>query len=123
MEVMTCKRCESVNFCKNGIVRGQQRFLCKECGCNFTNTPKRGKPSFMKAQAIDLYIFGRMSFCGIAKHLGVSDTTILRWVRTAAKAVPDPEIPADTKNIMIDEMWHFVQKKHRNSGFGEQSIP
>jgi transposase-like protein len=110
MDNLVCKRCTTSDYCKNGTVRGLPRFLCKACGYNFTNTPKRGKPASMKAQAIDLYIFGRMSFCGIAKHFGVSDTTILRWVRSAAQAVPEPEIPADAQNIMIDEMWHFVQK-------------
>ena len=50
-----CKRCERLDYVKSGVVRGHQRYRCRGCGCNFTNTPARGKPPAMKALAILLY--------------------------------------------------------------------
>ena len=51
MEVC-CKRCGSARSVKNGLMRGKQRYLCKECGLAFTDTPARGKPLAMKAAAV-----------------------------------------------------------------------
>ncbi len=42
-----CKKCS--NYVKNGNIRGIQRYKCKECGCNFTNTQLRGSAPEMKA--------------------------------------------------------------------------
>ena len=41
---LCCKRCGSAKQVKNGLMRGKQRYLCKDCGLNFTDTPPRGKP-------------------------------------------------------------------------------
>ncbi len=55
---LRCKRCGSEAHVKNGLMRGQQRYLCKGCGLNFTNTPARGKPLALKAAAVLLYVSG-----------------------------------------------------------------
>src|SRR5271169_1028777 len=85
MSEVCCKRCGAADHMKNGIVRGVQRYLCRSCGCNFTMTPPRGKPPAMKALAVLLYAMGNMSFCAIARILGVSDVAILNWVRDEAR--------------------------------------
>ena len=33
-------------------MRGKQRYLCKDCGLNFTDTPARGKPLALKVAAV-----------------------------------------------------------------------
>ena len=118
MTEVHCKSCGSVTFVKNGFVRGKQRYRCKACGCNFTDTPLRGKPAAMKALAILLYAMGNMSFLGIARILGVSDVAVMKWVRAEAQSLPEPEIPADVATVSLDEMWHFLEKKRKNSGSG-----
>ena len=35
-----CERCGSTAFVRSGIVRGQKRYRCRECGCNVTDTPR-----------------------------------------------------------------------------------
>src|SRR3712207_3123033 len=55
---LCCKRCGSEEQVKNGLMRGQQRYLCKDCGLNFTDTPARGKPLALKAAAVLLYVSG-----------------------------------------------------------------
>src|SRR3954463_6720944 len=55
---LRCKRCGSEEHVKNGLMRTKQRYLCKDCGLNFTDTPPRGKPLALKAAAVLLYVSG-----------------------------------------------------------------
>ena len=126
---IACKGCGGADLFKNGIVRGNQRYLCKSCGMNFTNTPARGKPAAMKDLALAMHMAGGMSFCGIGKILGVGDVAVPDWVRARAKTLPDVpapppsgEVPDEDKPVLLDEMWHFVKKKPQSSGYGELSI-
>jgi len=49
---LRCKRCGSEEHVKNGLMRGQQRYRCKACGLNFTDTPTRGKSLALKVAAV-----------------------------------------------------------------------
>ena len=118
MSEIVCKRCHGTDYVKRGTVRNLQRYQCKACGCNFTNTPPRGKPPAMKALALMLYAMGNMSFCSIARLLGVSDVAVLNWVRNEARRLPEPAVTAETVVITLDEMWHFLKKRLASSGFG-----
>ncbi len=59
MTDLRCKRCGEASFVKNGMVRGQQRYRCRACGLNFTDTLAPGKPAAMKALAVLLYALPR----------------------------------------------------------------
>ena len=119
MSEISCKGCGAADYVKNGMVRGLQRYKCKTCGCNFTATARRGKPPAMKALALLLYAMGNVSFCSIARLLGISDVAVLKWVRTEARRLPEPPVIAETVVLTLDEMWHFLKKRLVNSGFGE----
>ena len=82
---LRCKRCGGEEQVKNGLMRGKQRFLCKGCGLNFTDTPARGKPLAMKAAAVLLYVSG-LSMNRTAKLLGVSTPTVQAWLEQFAQA-------------------------------------
>ena len=102
--------------------RGERFEICNATNARpadaiFTNTP-RGKPPGMKALALMLYAMGNMSFCGIARGLGVSDVAVLKWVRNQARRLPEPEITGETVIITLDEMWHFLKKRLASCGFG-----
>ena len=116
MPAIFCKRCGATDYCRNGTVRGMARFLCKACKCNFTMTPPRGKSPAIKALAVLLYGMGNMSFGSIGRILGVSDVSVLKWVRATASRLPEPVVPAETKIVMIDEMHHFVKKVRKIMG-------
>ena len=117
-----CKRCGSGEYVKNGLMRGKQRFLCKSCGLNFTDTPARGKPLAMKAAAVLLYVSG-LSMNRTAKLLGVSTPTVQAWLEQFAPAYaqkPEPEGRAVV--IKLDEMWHYLKKSQSRSGSGRLGI-
>ena len=91
-------------------MRNKQRYLCKACGLNFTDTPPRGKPLAVKAAAVLLYVSG-LSMNRTAKLLGVSTPTIQAWLEQVAAAYaqkPEPEGRAVV--IELDEMWHDLKK-------------
>ncbi len=119
MTEICCERCGASECVKNGVVRDMQRSHFRSCGCNFTMTPPRGEPTAMKASAVLLYAMGNMSFCSIARILGVGDVAVLNWVRAEARKLPEPSIEADQVVVTLDETWHFLQKKLISSGFGE----
>jgi hypothetical protein len=103
-------------------MRGQQRYLCKGCSLNFTNTPTCGKPLALKAAAVLLYVSG-LSMNRTAKLLGVSTPTIQAWLEQFAAAYaqkPEPEGRAVV--IELDEMWHDLKKSPSRSGSGRLGI-
>ena len=123
MSALRCKRCGGSEYVKHGFVRGHQRYLCKGCGCHFTDTPPRGKPAAMKALAVSLYARGNMTFGMLGEQFGVSHVTPYRWVRKAAKALPPiPAAPEGDRVVVMDEMHHFVNGKKTPSGSGKPSI-
>ena len=82
----------------------------------------RGKPAALKRHAIELYCLG-LSMNAVAKRVGVSAQSMLRWVRDHAHAAL-PQARADagsTAVVEIDEVWHFVEKNPASSGSGRRS--
>ena len=119
---LRCKRCGSEEHVKNGLMRNKQRYRCKACGLNFTDTPARGKPLALKVAAVLLYVSG-LSMNRTAKLLGVSTPTIQAWLEQFAAAYaqkPEPEGRAVV--IELDEMWHYLKKSPNRSGSGRLGI-
>ncbi len=120
--VLRCKRCGSEEQVKNGRMRGKQRYRCKGCGLNFTDTPPRGKPLAVKVTAVLLYVSG-LSMNRIAKLLGVSTPSVQAWIERFAEAhgqKPEPEGRAVV--IELDEMWHYLKKSRTSCGSGRLGI-
>jgi hypothetical protein len=55
----------------------------------------------------------------IAKLFGVSNVAVLKWIRKEANLIEEASSHAESKIVMIDEMWHFVNGKKRKFGSGE----
>jgi len=119
---LLCKRCGSEEHVKNGLTRGKQRYLCKGCGLNFTDTPPRGKPLALKVAAVLLYVSG-LSMNRTAQLLGVSTPTIQVWLEQFAAAYAQkPEPDGRAVVIELDAMWHYVKKSPNRSGSGKLGI-
>ena len=111
MSELLCKKCGVSSYVKNGIFRGKQRYKCKDCGCQFTDTPPRGKSPELKEIAVILYVYCGISMIKIGKMCGVSNVAVLYWIRAAGKIAPDLNSKSDSGIVMLDEMWHFVNGK------------
>ena len=119
---LRCKRCGSEEQVKNGLMRSKQRYRCKACGLNFTDTPARGKPLAMKATAVLLYVSG-LSMNHTAKLLGVSTPTIQAWLEQFAAAYAQKPVPEGRAVVIeLDEMWRYLKKCPSLSGSGKLGI-
>ena len=119
---LRCKRCGGEKHVRNGLMRGKQRYRCKACGLNFTDTPPRGMPLAMKVAAVLLYLSG-LSMNRTAKLLGVSTPSVMTWIERFAEVYaqkPEPEGRAIV--VELDEMWHFLKKSGTSSGSGRLGI-
>ena len=68
------------------------------------------KPEALKRHTIELYCLG-LSMNAVAKRVGVSAQSMLRWVRDHARQhCPKPEPTGSTAVVELDEVWHFVEK-------------
>lgn len=120
---MHCKFCGCVEFVKNGIVRGFQRYRCQECRRNWTEKPSPYYPQEIKLQALQLYLEG-LGFRSIGRFLQISNTTVLYWIRQFSQQFQSESgvfKVSDLKTvpyIQIDELWHWAQKKRAKFGFG-----
>ena len=119
---LRCKRCRSGEHVKNGFMKGLQRYRCKACGLNFTETPPRGMPLQIKLTAVLLDVSG-LAMNRTAKLLGVSTPSVMTWIEQFATTFaqkPEPEGRAVV--VELDEMWHFLKKSGTSSGSGRLGI-
>ena len=118
MTDLNCKKCGSLSFVKSGHTRGMQRYKCRDCGCQFTDSAPRGVHPALKSLAMVLYSFCGVSMNKIAGLFDVSAPAVLKWVKAESlKPLPlDPK--SESGIVMVDEMWHFVNGKKTKSGCG-----
>jgi transposase len=122
---LRCKRCGGGEYVRNGLMRGKQRYRCRACGLNFTDTPPRGKPLALKITAVLPYVSG-LSMNRTAKLLGASTPTVQAWIERVAKAHAQKPAPEEGGGralvIELDEMGHDLNKSPPSSGCGELGI-
>ena len=109
---MNCPKCKSDKKIKTGFVKARQRYKCKECGYHFTVELKStAKPVSMKKAALHLYLEGS-GFRSIGRFLGVSNVSVLQWIRNFGKEIHD--LHSDSKEIEIvevDETHSYIGSK------------
>lgn len=120
---VVCKRCDSDRVVKNGMVRSKQRWSCKGCGLNFVEGDERGmwrekRYQKQKALAILLVCVG-LSYKAAGKVVGVVRNTVYEWFKAFAEQIELPAVEGSVDVVEMDEMWHFLQKKRKNSGSGK----
>jgi len=121
MQDIICKKCGSNHYVRSGYIRGNQRYTCKDCGCNFKLGDNRGKiKPEAKALGMLMYGSGKASYGMIARLFNVTRAAVLYWIRTMGSKLPEPVVDTEIEETSIDEMWHFLNKKKEKFGFGEQ---
>ncbi|MFM7469462.1 MAG: hypothetical protein ACKO37_08195, partial [Vampirovibrionales bacterium] len=80
-------------------------------------------PLNKRIEAIKLYLEG-VGFRGIERLTGISHNTVIQWVKHLATEIERlrPEIENTVVDVELDEMWHFIQKKLKNAGYGLHGI-
>ena len=111
--MLACKKCESQQFVKNGIVAGKQRYNRKICKATFREGDKRTNEKIIakKALCILLYAMAKGSFRMLGKILDIYYTMVYRWIREFAKSLPKPTVSEEIQEMEFDEKWHFIGQK------------
>jgi transposase len=116
---MDCPRCKGSEKRKDGIVRVLQRYMCRGCGYRYTVERRTGTASIeTKRKALQLYLEG-LGLRSIGRVLGVSNVSVLRWVRTYGEQVMALKKDHNPVEIMeLDELHSYVKSKKTPVGYG-----
>ena len=116
---MRCPKCLCEERVKSGIIKGRQRYKCKECKCNYTVELKStAKPLSVKKQALHLYLEG-LGFRSIGRFLGVSNVSVLNWIKSFGKEVEKLHWESkEIEMVEVDEMHTYIGSKKTIVGYG-----
>jgi transposase len=116
--LVICKKCESQKAVKAGKVGGNQRYKCKDCGCQFQPNLHKGRPEATKRLAVLLYLVG-LSMRTISRIVKTDIHAVYRWIRAFAETHYDKPKPTSGKVVIeLDEMWHYIGSKKTDAGYG-----
>lgn len=89
MEQIICPKCQSGKVVKSGVVKGRQRYNCKDCSYFFT-VLKEGKhiDPYYVIKALQLYLEG-VSLREIERLIGVSHVSVMNWVKKYKVQAPE----------------------------------
>ena len=108
---MDCPRCKSFEFTKAGFVNGRQRYKCRQCHYLYTVLEKAtSKPVALKRYALHLYLEG-LSFRAIGKILGVSNVTVLKWIKEFGDQVENIRREQHIDVVEMNQLYSYIGRK------------
>ena len=112
---MQCPKCGLTRIRKNGKKSGKQNYICVDCSRQFVDSyDPQGYSEEIKRECLEMYLNGS-GFRAIERVKKVHHTTIINWVITMGKTLPNTpdydEIPEITQ---VDELETFVGKKKQD---------
>jgi len=114
---MNCPKCNSGKYVKDGIVKGKQRYFCKECRYRYT-VKHLGKPIELKKAALYLYLEG-LGFRSIERFLKVSNVSVMNWIKGFGKEIESLRKTDGTIEIVeMDELHTYIGLKKTTFGYG-----
>ncbi len=119
MDFSGCPKCHSGHAVKNGIVKGRQRYKCKECGYNFS-VGKMGRSIsvYYVIKALQLYIEG-VGLREIERLLGVSHVSVMNWIRKYRIQIPErPPFNPTYKVLNHSELSEYISGRENMKGIG-----
>ncbi|MBP6533046.1 MAG: IS1 family transposase [Bacteroidia bacterium] len=119
MNTLICPKCKSEHIVKSGLVKGRQRFRCKDCSYYFS-VFKDGKniDIYYVIKALQLYIEG-VSLREIERLIGVSHVSVMNWIKKYnVKAPENMEYRPTYKVLKHEELTEFLANRDnlKNSG-------
>jgi transposase-like protein len=113
MKQIACPKCQSEVLIKSGVVKGRQRYRCKNCNYSFT-VLKEGKQidPYYVIKALQLYIEG-VTYREIERILGISHVTVMNWVKKYSIKMPENNDYHPTYKVLThEELLDFLADKN-----------
>jgi len=115
---MKCPKCGSEEYCKDGIVKGRQRFKCKKCNYRYTVEKKSDvKSTEIRRLAFEMYLEG-LGFRAIGRILKISYGTVFQWIKKWGENLELPKRNEAIAVVELDEMHTYVSQKKTTDGYG-----
>jgi len=115
---MKCPKCGSESHCKDGIVKGRQRFQCKLCKYRYTVEQRSTVKSVeIKRLAFEMYLEG-LGFRSIGRILKISYGTVFSWIKKWGENLELPKRNEAISVVELDEMHTYVTQKKTTDGYG-----
>jgi hypothetical protein len=107
------------------VVRGVQRYKCKECGSTYGEGDRRLKHGLEKRlKVIKMYLEG-VGIRSIERLEAVSNPLIIYWIRHFAelirkeiRRIPIPNSPKDIAIVEIDELFTYYKERPEERTYG-----
>jgi transposase-like protein len=105
---MDCPKCRNSHHVKDGIIRGRQRYKCKECQYRYTVERKSDvKTVRIRRLALALYLEG-FGFRGIGRILKISYGTVYSWVKLWKGSASFPRRESPAKVVELQELLAYI---------------
>lgn len=118
---MNCPHCHSKNSRKNGHTHyGKQNYLCNDCNHQFVEGGQDWFVSESDKILINKLLLERISLAGICRVCDVSESWILKYIKTLYSDLPDdlnadtilPNTDAYLSDRFDEEVHRLLKKKH-----------
>lgn len=111
-----CRKCKSEKLVKNGLLKGRQRYKCKDCGFN-QSVEYVGYPEEFKIKVIQAYLEG-LGIRALSRIFKIGIATVINWIKKFAKELPEIEKAESVQIVEMDEMYNWVKEKKTKFGYG-----
>ncbi len=115
--MLECPRCKSHKSIKSGIVKGRQRYKCKECAFHYSVAQRSDtSKESQRRLALTLYLEG-LGFRSIGRILGFSHVAVYNWIKAFGSQIESLKQKEATL-VEMDEMHSYVGNKKTIAGSG-----
>ena len=115
---MDCPKCNNSDYCKDGIVKSRQRYLCRVCNYRYTVRQRSGtSDKATRRRALEMYLEG-LGFRLIGRLLKFSNVSILNWIRSFGKQLEGVKNDKPVQLMELDEMHSYIGDKKIIAGYG-----
>ena len=105
---MNCPRCNSDAHWKDGLIRGRQRFRCKDCNYRYSVEFKQDVNSAeTRLLALEMYREG-LDFRSIGRVLKVSYGTVFQWIKKWSEEMDLSKRKGETEVVELSELRAYV---------------
>ena len=117
---ISCSNCSSQNYVKNGFVREQQRYKCRDCLHNFIYGDARSKYDNETRNLVVRMYLNNCGFRRISHILGIALATCFNWIKNAGRIVDGmikkrKKQTEDIEILEMDELYTFIKKNREET--------